>query len=289
MSTFVLAYSGGLDTSVILAWLQVHHGAAVVTVTADLGQQRELDGIEQKALACGAAQVHVDDLRDEFVTDYVWPSLKAGALYQGIYPLASALGRPLIAKRLVEVAREVGADAIVSTDGDGDRPIVVDEHGRFHRGDVLGIITADFLGAAFAAVPINTTDALDKWVQQSRPAMMVEKTRIGSPYVIAAMQRAIAEETTRVVAWEANGGFLTGTDFTVNGRLLPALATRDAVLPILAALLSAVRRGVPVSQLFDELPQRATCSGLLDDFSQLASQAILARFSPGGVLWLGLR
>jgi len=113
MSTFVLAYSGGLDTSVILAWLQVHHGASVVTVTADLGQQRELDGVEQKALACGAAQVHVDDLRAEFVTDYVWPSLKAGALYQGTYPLASALGRPLIAKRLVEVAREVGADAIV--------------------------------------------------------------------------------------------------------------------------------------------------------------------------------
>ena len=113
MSTFVLAYSGGLDTSVILAWLQVHHGATVVTVTADLGQQRELDGVEQKALACGAAQVHVDDLREEFVADYVWPSLKAGALYQGIYPLASALGRPLIAKRLVEVAREVGADAIV--------------------------------------------------------------------------------------------------------------------------------------------------------------------------------
>ncbi len=113
MSTFVLAYSGGLDTSVILAWLQVHYGAAVVTVTADLGQQRELDGVEQKALACGAAQVHVDDLREEFVTDYVWPSLKAGALYQGTYPMASALGRPLIAKRLVEVAREVGADAIV--------------------------------------------------------------------------------------------------------------------------------------------------------------------------------
>jgi len=115
MPTFVLAYSGGLDTSVILAWLQVHYSAKVVTVTADLGQQRELDGIEQKALACGAAQVHVDDLRDKFVTDYVWPSLKAGALYQGAYPLASALGRPLIAKRLVEVAREIGADAIVQS------------------------------------------------------------------------------------------------------------------------------------------------------------------------------
>jgi argininosuccinate synthase len=113
MPTFVLAYSGGLDTSVILAWLQVHHGATVVTVTADLGQQRELKGVREKALACGAAQVHVDDLKDVFVEEYVWPALKAGALYQGTYPLASALGRPLISRRLVEVAREVGADAIV--------------------------------------------------------------------------------------------------------------------------------------------------------------------------------
>ncbi len=178
-----------------------------------------------------------------------------------------------------ELASRHAPDAIISTDGDGDRPIVVDEHGRFHRGDVLGLITAEFLDAAFAAVPINTSDALDKWVQQSCPAMVVEKTRIGSPYVIAAMQRAIIEGTTRVVAWEANGGFLTGTDFTVNGKVLSALATRDAVLPILAALLSASRRGIPVSQLFDALPRRATCSGLLDDFPQPASQAILARLS----------
>ncbi len=184
-------------------------------------------------------------------------------------------------RRFRVLASRHSPDAIISTDGDGDRPILVDEHGRFHRGDVLGMITAEFLDAAFAAVPINTTDALDQWVQQSRPAMVVVETRIGSPYVIAAMQRAIAEGTTRVVAWEANGGFLTGTDFTVNGRLLSALATRDAVLPILAALLSAARRGVPVSKLFDELPQRATCSGLLDDFPQSTSQAILARFSPG--------
>ncbi len=180
-----------------------------------------------------------------------------------------------------ELSGRYAPDAIISTDGDGDRPIVVDEHGRFHRGDVLGIITAEFLGTAFAAVPVNTTDALDKWVQQCRPAMVVEKTRIGSPYVIAAMQRAITDGAISAVAWEANGGFLTGTDFTVNGHLLSALATRDAVLPILAALLSAVRRGIPVSQLFDELPKRATCSGLLDDFPLATSKAVLTRFSPG--------
>jgi phosphomannomutase len=179
-----------------------------------------------------------------------------------------------------ELAGRHTPDAIISTDGDGDRPLLVDEHGRFHRGDVLGIVTADFLGAAFAAVPVSTTDALDRWVNQSRRAMVVEKTRIGSPYVIASMQNALAEGAAGVVSWEANGGFLTATDFTVNGRLLSALATRDALLPILAALLSSARRGVPVSLLFDELPQRATCAGLLDDFPQSMSQAILAGISP---------
>src|SRR6059036_1530648 len=113
MPRYVLAYSGGLDTSVMLKWLQEVHGAEVVTLTADLGQKQELSGLREKPLATGASRVFIEDLRDEFVEGYIWPSLKAGALYQGVYPLATALGRPLIAKRAVEVAREVGADAIV--------------------------------------------------------------------------------------------------------------------------------------------------------------------------------
>ncbi len=113
MAKFVLAYSGGLDTSVILKWLQVTYGADVITVTADLGQKRELVGVQAKALACGATKAYLEDLREEFTEQYVWPTLKAGALYQGVYPMATAIGRPLIAKRLVEIAREVGADAVV--------------------------------------------------------------------------------------------------------------------------------------------------------------------------------
>ena len=113
MPRYVLAYSGGLDTSVMLKWLQETHGAEVVTFTADLGQKRELLGVREKALATGASRAFVVDLRDEFVEDYVWPSLKAGALYQGVYPMATSLGRPLIAKHAVRIAREVGADAFV--------------------------------------------------------------------------------------------------------------------------------------------------------------------------------
>ncbi len=113
MPTYVLAYSGGLDTSVMLSWLREKHGAKVVTVTADLGQLIDRNALAAKARSGGADQVFIDDLQEEFVAGYCWPALKAGALYQGVYPLATALGRPLIAKRLVEVARSVGADAIV--------------------------------------------------------------------------------------------------------------------------------------------------------------------------------
>ncbi len=113
MPRYLLAYSGGLDTSVMLKWLQLRHGAEVFTMTADLGQTKELTGVREKALATGAKGVYIEDLREEFVRDFVWPSLKAGALYQEVYPMATSLGRPLIAKRLVELAREVGADAIV--------------------------------------------------------------------------------------------------------------------------------------------------------------------------------
>src|SRR5437870_5012980 len=113
MPKYVLCYSGGLDTSVMLKWLQVKDGAEVVTFTADLGQKRELVGVREKAIATGASQVFVEDLATDFVHEFLWPALKAGALYQGVYPLATALGRPLIAKRAVEIAREVKADAIV--------------------------------------------------------------------------------------------------------------------------------------------------------------------------------
>ncbi|MCK4374778.1 MAG: argininosuccinate synthase [Candidatus Brocadiae bacterium] len=109
----VLAYSGGLDTSVILPWLRETYGCEVVAFVADLGQgPGELDGIIEKAKASGASEVHVEDLREEFVTDYLWPMLKAGAVYEGKYLLGTSIARPLIAKKQVECARKTGADAV---------------------------------------------------------------------------------------------------------------------------------------------------------------------------------
>ncbi len=108
----VLAYSGGLDTSVILRWLQETYRCEVVTFTADLGQGEELEPARRKAELLGASQIFVDDLREEFVRDFVFPMFRANALYEGAYLLGTSIARPLIAKRQIEIAREVGADAV---------------------------------------------------------------------------------------------------------------------------------------------------------------------------------
>jgi len=108
----VLAYSGGLDTSVILTWLKENYGCEVICYTADLGQEEELDGLEAKALATGASKIYIEDLRGEFISDYIFPTLKAGAIYEREYLLGTSFARPLIAKRMVEIAALEGADAV---------------------------------------------------------------------------------------------------------------------------------------------------------------------------------
>ncbi|MER2604925.1 MAG: argininosuccinate synthase [Siculibacillus sp.] len=108
----VLAYSGGLDTSIILKWLQVTYGCEVVTFTADLGQGEELEPARKKAEMLGIKEIFIDDLREEFVRDYVFPMFRANAEYEGLYLLGTSIARPLIAKRQIEIAREVGADAV---------------------------------------------------------------------------------------------------------------------------------------------------------------------------------
>ena len=113
MKTIVLAYSGGLDTSIIVPWLREKYDARVICVAADIGQgTQELAGVREKALASGAEECYVEDLREEFVRDFIFPTLRAGAIYNRKYLLGTAVARPLIAKRQVEVARAVGADAL---------------------------------------------------------------------------------------------------------------------------------------------------------------------------------
>ena len=108
----VLAYSGGLDTSIILKWLQTEYGCEVVTFTADLGQGEELEPARKKAEMMGASEIYIEDIREEFVRDFVFPMFRANALYEGLYLLGTSIARPLISKRLVEIAAETGADAV---------------------------------------------------------------------------------------------------------------------------------------------------------------------------------
>lgn len=166
-----------------------------------------------------------------------------------------------------------GLFAIISTDGDSDRPFVIDENGIFHRGDELGAVVAEWLGTDFAAYPISSNDAVDQFLTSL--GTPYKHTKIGSPYVIAAMQDA---EAKHPVGWEVNGGFLLGAPIPTSHGSLQALPTRDAALPMIAALVASNEAHVNVSQLFSALPQRFTNAGLIDNFPQAASQKIMAMF-----------
>lgn len=140
--------------------------------------------------------------------------------------------------KLKEAARQHGLDAIVSADGDGDRPLVADETGTPLRGDLLGLVSLNFIGAALAVTPVTSNSGLE-----AAGRFSVIRTRVGSPFVISGMQQALAAGQTHVAGFEANGGVLTASDFNVNGHMLRALPTRDCFLPILAMLsLAATRR-----------------------------------------------
>jgi len=179
-------------------------------------------------------------------------------------------------------ARYGPIDAVVSTDGDSDRPLILGVNprtgtARFYGGDLVGMIVAEFLGADAVVVPISCNDAIDRGplAHVTQP-----KTRIGSPYVIAAMEKARAAGKKRVCGWEANGGFLTGSDIERNGKILTALPTRDAVLPILGVLFSARQQGLTLDQLFSRLPARFSRAALLRNFPRSRALRILERFAP---------
>ncbi|MEO5806657.1 phosphomannomutase [Devosia sp.] len=155
-------------------------------------------------------------------------------------------------------------DAIVSADGDGDRPLLMDGQGNFVRGDVLGLLAAQFLGADVVITPVTSNSAIERTGYFPK----VERTRVGSPFVIAGMEQAVAAGGLRVVGFEANGGTLLGNDVTLNAVDLPALPTRDAVLPLLAALAISARAGQTVAQTVAALPVRAALANRLEHVPQ---------------------
>lgn len=173
-----------------------------------------------------------------------------------------------------EWSAENGFDAIISTDGDSDRPLISDENGEWLRGDVAGILAARYLGADSVSTPVSCNSAVEAcgWFKE------VRRTKIGSPFVVASMIDASFSGRKGVVGYEANGGFLTNSDFPIAGKSLRALPTRDAVLPVLSILLLSIKERKSISALLAELPQRFTASGRIQDFPTEESRKILERF-----------
>jgi phosphomannomutase len=168
-------------------------------------------------------------------------------------------------------AREYSFDAILSTDGDADRPLIGDENGQWMRGDIVGLLCAKFLAVEVVATPVSCNTAIELCGIFSN----VVRTRIGSPYVIEAMAQMIAAGLPSVVGFEANGGFMLGCSLVKNGNTLAPLMTRDAVLPILSILVMANEQGLKLSQLIEDLPVRFTASDRLQFFPTEISQQIL--------------
>ncbi|HTM76940.1 MAG TPA: phosphomannomutase [Devosia sp.] len=166
-------------------------------------------------------------------------------------------------------------DAIVSADGDGDRPLLMDGQGNFVRGDVLGLLTARYLGADRVVTPVTSNSAIEKTGFFAK----VIRTKVGSPHVIAGIQRAIAGGGAVVVGFEANGGTLLGTAASVGRGAIAALPTRDAVLPLLSVLGLAARQGASIADLVAGLPLQHALSDRIEQVPSAQSAGLLARLA----------
>ena len=165
-------------------------------------------------------------------------------------------------------------DAILSTDGDADRPLIGDEQGNWLRGDLVGLLCSAYLQADTVVTPVSCNTAIEK----SGLFKAVIRTRIGSPYVIAGMEQALAEDEKQiVVGFEANGGYLLGSDVNLDGKTLAKLPTRDALYPMLAVLAMAHQRQLSVSALAADLPARYTASDRIQNYATSQSAALLSR------------
>lgn len=173
-------------------------------------------------------------------------------------------------------AAQHGLDAIVSADGDGDRPLIADETGAPIRGDLVGLVASRFLGAAVVATPVTSNSGIE-----AAAGGAVLRTKVGSPHVIAAMNEAVASGGTAVAGFEANGGTLTATPFTVNGHMLAPLPTRDSLLPVLAVLALAAAEKRPLSKIAAGFALPAAASDRLENFPVETSAALMADLRSG--------
>jgi phosphomannomutase len=180
-----------------------------------------------------------------------------------------------VLKKVLIWAKKFKPDAIISSDGDGDRPALFDEHGNFIRGDLLGIICSDYLKANSVSATLSCNTALEKCKKFKK----INRTRIGSPYVIEAMYNDRKRGKQRVVSYEANGGFLTASNIKLNGNYLRALPTRDSMLPILGALALSIKKHFLLSRLIKSYPERYVWTETVKNFPTEKGQEIINKIS----------
>ena len=243
INKIVLAYSGGLDTSVMLRWLKEEYGCEVVCYCADVGQGEELSGLEEKALATGASKLYVEDLRDEFVREYVWTAVKANAVYEGVYLLGTSLARPVIAKRQIEIARREGADAVAhGSTGKGNDQVRFELTYYALQPDIKVIAPWrewEFKGRtdliAYAKehdIPITATHAKPystdrNLMHVSYEGGILEDPWAGPPEDIFQMTRS--PENAKAEAEELELSFEKGEPVAINGEKLDPVALLEAL------------------------------------------------------------
>ncbi len=264
--------------------------------------------VRELTVAPKAAQQYVERYTDLFDAEMllgkrigIYEHSSAGRdLYQGLFEALGAevisLERtdefvPIDTEAVAELdkvkarawSQEHDLDFIFSTDGDGDRPLVADENGEWLRGDILGLLCAEALQVEALAIPVSCNTVIER----SGVFKVVSKTKIGSPYVIAEFDN-LASDYTTFAGFEANGGFLLGSDVTINSKCLKSLPTRDAVLPALMLLALAKSRDTTIADLVSALPPRYTGSDRIQNFATEKSQQIIAKatLQPTGLLKL---
>ncbi|WDE97587.1 phosphomannomutase [Lentisphaera profundi] len=244
----------------------------------DIYIQRYTDFYDEQALAGLNLGVYEHSAVGRDTLKRIYSALGANVRGLGrstkFIPVDTEAIRPEDCELALDWCKNGGYDALLSTDGDSDRPLISDEKGHWLRGDVAGILTAQHLGADVVATPVSCNSA----VELCQSFKKVSRTQIGSPYVIASMKEASASGGKMVVGYEANGGFLTNSALVEEGKALAALPTRDAVILHISILLEAKKRGLSVSGLVKTLPERYTISNRIKEFPTEQSKAKLATF-----------
>ncbi|MDH4440876.1 MAG: phosphomannomutase [Rhizobium sp.] len=278
--TAIAARVAALDEPALAGLLQAMPGDAVAAAGVETRYIRRYVGVFGEASLRGrrvAVYQHSSVARDLLVSllQGLGAEVHAFGRASRFIPVDTEAHEPELVAYVAELARGGHFDAVVSTDGDADRPLVADETGAILRGDVVGLLAAKLLGFQTVVTPVTSGSVIER----SGIAAEVIRTRVGSPFVIAAMEAAAAAGKGGIIGFEANGGTLLGSDAEWQGQCLSRLPTRDAVLPILACLLLVARSDRPLSAIVADLPVGHAMADRLKAVPSALSEAFLARLS----------